>query len=226
LIHNGSDNKVSGWTKIKYGVPQGSVLGPLLFLIYTDDLASLIKITSLPTLFADDTSILFAQSNLTELNSNMNSIYENVNDWFRVNQLAINFDKTHYIHFITKKSISAELKIGYNNKFVASTSCTTFLGMTISETLTWDNHIEVFKRKLSTACYIIRNAKLYMSTSSLKMIYHVFFHSLMIYGIIFWGNSPQSDTIFRLQKKTIRIMEGCGNRDSCRDLFKKLHICQ
>jgi hypothetical protein len=46
----------------------------------------------------------------------------------------------------------------------------------------------------------------------------------MTYGIIFWGNSPQSDTIFRLQKKAIRIMEGCGNRDLCRDLFKKLHI--
>lgn len=63
-----------------------------------------------------------------------------------------------------------------------------------------------------------------MSASSIKLIYYAFFHSVMSYGIIFWGNSPHSSTIFRLQKKAIRIMEGCGNRVSCRNLFKKLHI--
>jgi hypothetical protein len=63
-----------------------------------------------------------------------------------------------------------------------------------------------------------------MSTLSLKTIYYALFHSLMTYGIIFWGNSPLGATIFRLQKKAIRIMEGCGNRVSCRDLFRKFHI--
>jgi hypothetical protein len=71
---------------------EGVFFGTFAFLIYTNDLPNLIKITSLPVLFADDTSILFAQSNLTELNNNMNSIFEIVNDWFRVNQLALNFD--------------------------------------------------------------------------------------------------------------------------------------
>ena len=59
---------------------------------------------------------------------------------------------------------------------------------------------------------------------SLKVIYYAFFHSAMSYGIIFWGNSSHSSIIFRIQKKAIRIMEGCGNRVSCRNLFKKLHI--
>jgi hypothetical protein len=63
-----------------------------------------------------------------------------------------------------------------------------------------------------------------MSTSSLKTIYYVLFHSLMTYGIIFWGNSTLGATIFRLQKKAIRIMEGCGNRVSYRDLFRKFRI--
>jgi hypothetical protein len=63
-----------------------------------------------------------------------------------------------------------------------------------------------------------------MSAPSLKMIYHAFFHLALSYGIIFWGNSSHSSTIFSVQKKAIRIMEGCGNRVSCTNLFKKLQI--
>jgi hypothetical protein len=111
-----------------------------------------------------------------------------------------------------------------NNTFVACNSSTKFLGVSLNETLSWDNHIEALAKKLGTACYIIRSAKTYMSTSSLKTIYYAFFHFLMTYGIIFWGNSPLGATIFRLQKKAVRIMEGCGNRVSCRDLFRKFHI--
>ena len=73
-------------------------------------------------------------------------------------------------------------------------------------------------------CYTIRNAETHMSVSSLKVIYYAFFHSVMSYGIIFWGNSSPSSIIFRIQKKAIRIMEGCGNRVSSRNLFKKLQI--
>ena len=94
----------------------------------------------------------------------------------------------------------------------------------MDKTLSWNNHIELLIKKLSMACYIIRSTKAYMSASSIKLIYYAFFHWVMSYGIIFWGNSLHSSTIFRLQKKAIRIMEGCGNRVSCRNLFKKLHI--
>jgi len=90
----------------------------------------------------------------------------------------------------------------------------------------WNNDIDLIMKKLSLACYIIRNAKTYTSASSLKMIYHAFFHSAMSYGIIFWGNSLHSSTIFSMPKKkgAIRIMEGCGNRVLCRNLFKKLQL--
>jgi len=67
-------------------------------------------------------------------------------------------------------------------------------------------------KKLSTAFYIIRNAKTYMSASSLILIYYAFFNSAMSHGIIFWGNLSHSSTIFSMQKRASRIMEGCGNR--------------
>jgi hypothetical protein len=72
--------------------------------------------------------------------------------------------------------------------------------------------------------YVIRNVKPYMSTSALKAISYSFFHSLMGYGINFWGNSSHSSTIFLIQKNVIRIMLGCGNRISCRHIFKELEI--
>jgi hypothetical protein len=94
----------------------------------------------------------------------------------------------------------------------------------MDNTLSWNNHIDILMKKLSMACFIIRNAKSYMSALSLKVIYYAFFDSAMSYGIIFWGNSSHSSIIFRIQKKAIRIMEGCGNRFSCRNLFKRLQI--
>jgi hypothetical protein len=91
LIHNESDNKVSCWTKTKHGVPKGSVLAHLLFHVYTNDLPKLINKTSLPVLFADDTSILFSQPNLMDLNNNKHSIFETINKWFKANHLTLNF---------------------------------------------------------------------------------------------------------------------------------------
>ena len=93
----------------------------------------------------------------------------------------------------------------------------------MNNTFSWNNHIDVLVKKLSKACYIIKNAKTYISAPSLQMMY-AFFHSVMSYGIVFWGNSWHSSIIFRLQKKVIRIMEGCGNRASCRSSFKKFQI--
>ena len=78
---------------------------------------------------------------------------------------------------------------------------TKFLAVTMNNTLSWNNHIDLLLKKLSKACYIIKNAKTYMSASSLKVIYYAFFHSVMNYGIIFWGNSSHSSIIFRIQKK-------------------------
>jgi hypothetical protein len=95
--------------------------------------------------------------------------------------------------------MSVNLKIGFNNNFIANSSYTKFVGVTMNNTLSWNNHIDLLMKKLSTACHIIRNAKTYMSALSLKVIYYALFHWTMSYGIIFWGNSSHGPIIFRIQ---------------------------
>jgi hypothetical protein len=101
---------------------------------------------------------------------------------------------------------------------------TEFLGVTLDNTLSWRTHIDTIIPKLSSACFSLRVVKPFLSLDSLKMVYYSYFHSVMTYGLIFWGNSHHSNIIFRLQKRIIRIIVGIRGRDSCREHFKKLKI--
>jgi DNA polymerase III epsilon subunit-like protein len=94
----GNSNKVSDWAKVKHEFPQGSVLGPLLFLLYVNDLPKIMNETSKPIIFAADTSILFAHSNLIDLNKNIHIVFTALNISLRANQLFLDFNKTNYVY--------------------------------------------------------------------------------------------------------------------------------
>ena len=85
-------------------------------------------------------------------------------------------------------------------------------------------HIEAIVPKLSAATFAMRIVQPFLSLDSLKLIYYSYFHSILTYGIVFWGNTPHSNVIFRMQKRIVRIMVGVSNRDSCREYFKRLKI--
>jgi len=110
-----------------------------------------------------------------------------------------------------------------NNKITNSTN-TKFLGLTVEETLSWKCHINQILSRLSLACYAVKVITPLMSEDTLKMIYHSYVHSIITYGIIFWGNSSHNTDIFKIQKQIIRIMTNSRSRDSCRQLFKRLEI--
>ncbi|PNF42345.1 hypothetical protein B7P43_G03674 [Cryptotermes secundus] len=95
-------NKFSTWGKIILGVLQGLILGPLLFLIYINDLPKAVNDKTVPILFADDTSLLVKSSNYDDLCVNINDAFHSINQWFKVNKLSINFNKTHYIQFTAR----------------------------------------------------------------------------------------------------------------------------
>jgi hypothetical protein len=99
-----------------------------------------------------------------------------------------------------------------------------FLGININNTLYWKTHIDKILPKLSTACFAMQTVKPYMSPQMLKAIYYAHFHSIISYGIIFWGHTTPSMRVFRLQKRIVKIMTGSRAKDSCRKLFTKLEI--
>jgi hypothetical protein len=99
-----------------------------------------------------------------------------------------------------------------------------FLGIQIDNKLNWKSHVEYILPKLSSAIFVIRGLSYFMNSETLQMVYFSYFHSIIKYRIIFWGNSTNISRVFKLQKKVIRIISGVGPRDSCRGLFRKLDI--
>ena len=108
-------------------VPQGSILGPLLFLLYINDLPQITNDNSKIVLFADDTSMIVTNPNPLVLKKSVNKIIQDINEWFNTNLLSLNMDKTHFIHFVTKNSSS----IMHGNKKIANVYNTKFLGLTL-----------------------------------------------------------------------------------------------
>jgi hypothetical protein len=128
------------------------------------------------------------------------------------------------MQFITKNSSLIGNKIQLKKNELSETSHITFLGLEIDNLLSWNLHIDKVINELTNICYMLRAVKPYMSLSSLINIYYSLFHSVMSYGIIFWGHSTNTQRIFILQKRAVRLITGQNNRVSCRHFFKKLEI--
>ena len=185
------DNKhiksTSTWKIMEHGVPQGSVLGPLLLLVYVNDLARTLGDLAKPVLFADDTSIIIANANVEEFKIGLEFTITETMKWFQCNLLSMNYKKTHFLQFLTKQYKKLNIKIAVPDSIITDVNTTKFLGLTIDNTISWKNHILDLTSKLNRACYAIRAAKPFMSLKALMMIYFSYFHSLMSYGIILWA---------------------------------------
>jgi len=211
------------WEPVKHGVPQGSVLGPLMFLIYINDLPFTLNKIATPVIFTDDTSVIITNNNKTDFEIALHQTRIEMSNWFQSNLLTLNYEKTYLLQFSgTHKHETKKKQIGNVNSQITNTTSTKFLGLKIDSTLTWREHITVLTPKINKACYAIRTLMFLNSPEILRMVYLSYFHSIISYGIIFWGNSYSSINIFRIQKTIIRIMTKSNKCDTCHPLFKKL----
>jgi hypothetical protein len=175
-------NIYSEWGKIKHGVPQGSISGPLLFTLYINDLPQVINENSKIVLFADDTSVIISNTSPLDYVNKVNEDLKCLRDWFNTNLLSLNNNKTNLMHFTTK-IIVIYLNITCANEIINNISNLKFLGLEINSTLSWKNHVDMIVPKLSKACHAIRIMKPFVSLVILRMIYYAYFHSIMNYGI-------------------------------------------
>uniref|UniRef100_A0A8C6SLB0 Reverse transcriptase domain-containing protein n=1 Tax=Neogobius melanostomus TaxID=47308 RepID=A0A8C6SLB0_9GOBI len=134
---------------VEYGVPQGSILGPLLFIIYINDFAS-VSTTTFPVLFADDTNLFISNRDLKALIKNLNHDLQNYSEWFRANKLSLNVKKSNFMLFAgNKKCERDQIKIYINNEEINSVSSTCFLGVQIDDKLCWKEQVEKVCKKIT-----------------------------------------------------------------------------
>ena len=138
--------------------------------------------------------------------------------------LSLNFEKTKFLQFLTKNSHEIDIQVSYENNKIDNTHNIKFLGLKVDTSLSWKNHIDQLACKLNKSCYLIRSIKPFLSLEIIKMVYFLYVHSLLTHGIIFWGNSTHSKSVFKIQKCIIRTMTNSSSKDSCHPLFKALHI--
>jgi hypothetical protein len=168
--------------------------------LYINDLPAAISGNAKIVLYADDTSIIVTHPNHVDYVENVNKSFFEVSTWFNKNLLFINHKKKSYLQFRTTNSLKLDFNTLDISNYIDSDSSTNFLGMIIDEKLTWHDQINQLLKRLSSACFAIRISTPLFSAENLKVIYFAYVHSILTYGIIFWGNSTHAIKIFRMQK--------------------------
>ncbi|RUA05525.1 MAG: hypothetical protein DSY43_04445 [Gammaproteobacteria bacterium] len=202
---------LSSNSRVTCGVPQGSILGPLLFLIYINDLPNCLA-EGLPRMYADDTSISFVASNLNDLQQTINKELENVDIWLRSNKLSLNVAKTEFMVVGSRQKLQTEndssIDIHINGEQINEVESTKSLGVFIDKNLSWKRHIDEISKKISAGIGALKRARSSISRDTAIKIYKALIEPYFYYCSSVWDGLTQqsSDKLQKLQNRAARVI--------------------
>lgn len=211
---------------INKGVPQGSILGPLLFLTYINDLPQCLT-TSQCILYADDTTIFSSDNDVSNLVSKLQADLFSLQRWCLSNKLSINVSKTCFMLYCSpNKTLPTFSSLYLNSKKIAFCSRTNFLGVVIDSNFKFDEHVISIVKKASFGIRALIRARPYFNTQILLGLYFAFVHCHLTYCITSWGSSYAThlSPLVTLQKQAIRVINSAPRRSSSFPLFQQLRV--
>lgn len=218
-------HSISSSKPIKYGVPQGSILGPLLFLIFINDLP-LVSSKFSSTLFADDSTFTMSSDNYMNdigvINNELSEIY----DWTISNRLTINVPKTELLCFSNLSIDISDQQIMLNDQFLKFSDVCTFLGIQIDNKLTFSYHINSVLSKLAKNTGILVRIKDCLTLDAKLNFYYAFLFPYLVYGVVVWGSTFDCylQPIFIQQKRIVRMIAGVPPLEHTDPLFRRLKL--